>query len=51
MNDTDVSHEHGGTDPGLALLRSLATLMGGSLQAVLASGGGACFTLALRMGA
>ncbi len=47
QGDARVSYEHGGTGLGLALSRSLAVLMGGSLEVVSEPGQGACFTLSL----
>jgi len=49
QGDARVSYEHGGTGLGLALSRSLATLMGGTLQLVSSPPDGACFTLSLPM--
>jgi len=44
-----VSYEHGGTGLGLALSRSLATLMGGSLELASEPGKGSRFTLSLPL--
>jgi signal transduction histidine kinase len=49
QGDARVSYEHGGTGLGLALSRSLATLMGGRLQVASVPGEGACFTLSLPL--
>ena len=49
QGDARVSYEHGGTGLGLALSRSLATLMGGSLGVVSTPPDGACFTLSLPL--
>jgi signal transduction histidine kinase len=50
QGDARVSYEHGGTGLGLALSRSLAVLMGGTLELVSRLGDGACFTLGLPDG-
>jgi len=49
--DSQVAHQHGGTGLGLALSRSLAELMGGTLGVTSTPGEGARFTLTLPLGA
>jgi len=48
--DSRVAHQHGGTGLGLALSRSLAELMGGTLGVTSTPGEGARFTLTLPVG-
>jgi signal transduction histidine kinase len=48
--DSRVAHQHGGTGLGLALSRSLAELMGGTLVVTSTPGEGSRFTLTLPLG-